>query len=60
VNALSDAIPPTSWSTSQLTEEFDVIGFLAPFVMVRRKSDGVKGTMTFRHSPRVYFDFVPE
>jgi hypothetical protein len=36
-----------------------VIGFAAPFVVVRRKSDGVKGTLEFTHSPRVYFDFKP-
>ena len=29
------------WDTRELTEEFEVIGFLAPFVCVRRKSDGI-------------------
>lgn len=46
------------WDTDQLREEFEVIGFLAPFVAVRRKSDGVKGSMEFTHSPRFYFNFV--
>jgi hypothetical protein len=45
------------WDTDQLREEFDVIGFLAPFVVVRRKSDGVKGSLSFQHSPRFYFAF---
>jgi hypothetical protein len=27
-------------------------------VVVRRRSDGAKGTLTFVHQPRVYFDFV--
>ena len=34
-----------------------VLGFLAPFVVVRRKSDGRKGSLTFSHSPRFYFSF---
>jgi hypothetical protein len=45
------------WDTDQLREEFEVIGFLAPFVVVKRKSDGVKGSMEFTHSPRFYFNF---
>jgi hypothetical protein len=48
-----------TWTTQQLREEFEVAGFMAPFVVVRRKSDGVRGTLTFRHAPRVYFDFEP-
>jgi hypothetical protein len=32
------------WNTDELTRDFEVIGFLAPFVAVRRRSDGVKGT----------------
>ena len=48
-----------TWTTQQLREEFEVQGFMAPFVRVRRKSDGVRGTLTFRHAPRVYFDFEP-
>lgn len=43
------------WDTAQLQEDFTVVGFAAPFVVVRRKSDGVKGTLEFKHSPRVYF-----
>lgn len=45
------------WDTTQLTEDFKVEGFAAPFVVVRRKSDNVKGTLTFTHHPRFYFDF---
>lgn len=47
------------WDTQEMQEEFSVSGFAAPFVVVTRKSDGVRGTLTFVHSPRVYFDFVP-
>jgi hypothetical protein len=54
-------IQPTgqTWTTEQFREEFAVEGFMAPFVVVRRKSDGVTGTLTFRHAPRAYFDFEP-
>jgi len=45
------------WDTSQLTEDYEVIGFLAPFVVVRRKSDGVKGSLEFTHRPRFYYRF---
>ena len=45
------------WNTAQLLEDFSVEGFLAPFVKVKRKSDGVIGTLKFQHSPRYYFSF---
>jgi hypothetical protein len=48
-----------TWDTDELCNDFEVIGFAAPFVVVRRYSDGQKGTLTFQHSPRVYFDFTP-
>jgi hypothetical protein len=48
------------WDTAQMSELFTVHSFLAPFVFVTRKSDGKRGTLTFTHSPRFYFDFEPE
>jgi len=48
-----------TWTTETLQADFSVIGFAAPFVVVRRKSDGVKGTLEFTHHPRVYFNFEP-
>lgn len=48
------------WDTAQLTAEFEVQSFLAPFVMVRRKADGVLGTMMFQHYPRFYWGFMPD
>jgi len=47
------------WDTSELTAEFAVTGFMAPLVVVRRKSDGVVGSLEFQHSPRLYFNFQP-
>ena len=48
------------WSTDELVRDFTVIGFAAPFVVVRRKSDGVTGSLTFQHSPRHYYSFQPD
>ena len=45
------------WDTEQLRAEFEVIGFMAPFCVVRRLSDNKKGCLMFQHSPRFYFDF---
>jgi hypothetical protein len=47
------------WSTDELSEDFEVIGFSAPLVVVRRRSDGRKGSLEFQHNPRLYFDFQP-
>jgi hypothetical protein len=47
------------WDTDQLQDDFTVIGFAAPLVVVRRKADGVKGSMMFQGSPRFYFKFEP-
>jgi hypothetical protein len=49
-----------TWSTDQLREEFTVHGFMTPFVVVTRKSDGKKGSLEFTHSPRFYFNFVED
>ena len=38
------------WDTQQLSDDFEVIGFMAPLVVVRRKSDGVKGSLMFQAS----------
>ena len=47
------------WDTNQLAEDFEVIGFSAPLVVVRRKADGMKGSLEFQHNPRYYFAFHP-
>jgi hypothetical protein len=47
-------------TTDEFIAEYEAIGFLAPFVICRRRSDGVKGSMEFTHSPRKYFNFTPD
>ncbi len=51
--------PEGKMTTDEARELYDFIGFQAPYVVVRRKSDGQKGTLTFTHDPRYYFDFTP-
>jgi hypothetical protein len=46
-----------TWTTAELARDFEVLGFAAPFVVARRKSDGQTGSLEFTHSPRVYFDW---
>lgn len=45
------------WDSAELARDFDVVGFLAPFVAVIRKSDNAMGTLEFQHHPRLYYDF---
>jgi len=47
------------WDTQQLGQDFMVEGFLAPYVIVRRKQDGQRGSLLFQHHPRLYFSFEP-
>jgi len=48
------------WDSAAVRLDFDITGFMAPFVTATRKSDGQKGTLMFTHSPRFYFSWVPE
>jgi hypothetical protein len=50
-------LPPDALTTAEMCALYDVIGFLAPFVIVTRKRDGAKGSLRFTHSPRFYFDW---
>jgi hypothetical protein len=45
------------YSTDELREIFEVIGFAAPFAVVRRKEAGAVGSVEFQHAPRYYFNF---
>jgi hypothetical protein len=45
------------WSTDELGADFEALGFMAPFVIVRERATGRKGTLEFTHSPRFYFSF---
>jgi hypothetical protein len=47
----------TVYDSDEIREQFEVTGFAAPFMVVRRKSDGAKGSLMFQHSPRFYWGF---
>ena len=46
-----------TWTTQELTRDFEVLGFSCGFCVVRRKGDGVRGSLSFDHMPRIYYDF---
>lgn len=48
------------WDTAELSRDFEVHGFAAPFVVVRRRSDGKTGSLLFQHAPRYYWGFQEE
>jgi hypothetical protein len=43
--------------TAQLSQDFEVLGFMAPCLVVRRRSDGRKGSLEFQHAPRFHFNY---
>jgi hypothetical protein len=51
------AVAANSWTTDEFRAEFEITGFMAPFVVARRRSDGKIGSAEFTHSPRVYFNW---
>lgn len=48
-----------AYDTDEMEAAFEVVGFLAPFAEVVRKSDGARGTLRFQHDPRLYYGFRP-
>lgn len=48
------------WSNDELMEIFEVSHFDPPYVHVIRKDNGVRGTVAFIDTPRLYFAFQPE
>ena len=52
-----------TWTTDEMTAAFDVRGFMSPYVVVVRKSDGQLGSLQFKdggaNGPRVYFGWTP-
>lgn len=45
------------YSTDEMQEVFEVLGFMAPYVLVKRRADGVEGVLQFSHRPRRYWGF---
>ncbi len=45
------------WTTAELSQEFLVKSFAAPFVVAERRKDGKLGSLEFQHYPRFYFNW---
>lgn len=56
---LEEAYGPV-YTPSELSEHYEVLGFSAPVVVVRRRDDGEVGSFFFQHHPRFYFDYTPD
>ncbi|MBL8794109.1 MAG: hypothetical protein JNM56_09395 [Planctomycetia bacterium] len=48
------------WNTEELARDFEVLGFMAPYVVVRRKADDQLGSLAFQHDPRLYFGWASD
>ena len=57
VRAAVEARHGQVWNTSELASDFEVLGFVAPFAVVKRKADNKLGSLMFQHYPRYYFSF---
>lgn len=45
------------WDEKELTQQFTVMAIIAPRMVVRRKSDGQVGIVTFQNRPRFFFNY---
>jgi hypothetical protein len=52
-----EAVVGTVWNTTELTRDFDVLGFQAPYVVAREKASGKLGSLRFQHYPRFYYNW---
>ena len=54
-----EAIHGQVWDTKQLAQDFIVVGFLAPLVVVRRKADGSEGVAGVPEQAEILFQLPP-
>ena len=45
------------WDGAELGRDFEVMGFMAPYVVARRRTDQKLGSLEFQHHPRFYFNW---
>jgi hypothetical protein len=48
------------WNRDQMRAEFEVLGFMAPLVVVKERATGKLGSLEFQHMPRFYFNWVED
>lgn len=51
--------PGDVYGPSEFRMQYEALQFMAPYVLVRRRKDSVEGTLSFDHSPRLYWGFTP-
>ena len=47
------------YDTKEVSAEFEIEGFMAPYIVCTSRRTKEKGTMEFQHDPRFYFNFRP-
>ena len=45
------------WDSEEMRRDFEVLAFCAPWTVVKRRADGVTGSLEFQHVPRLYWGF---
>ena len=55
--AAAEALYGQVWSPDELRRDYEVLQFAAPWCVVKRRADGVTGSLEFQHHPRFYFGF---
>ncbi len=48
------------WDAQELGRDFVVVGFMAPYVVVRRQADAALGSFEFQAKPRLYFNWIKD
>lgn len=43
------------WNTAEVANDFEIEGFMAPFIIAKNKKTGKRGSLMFQHCPRFYF-----
>lgn len=54
-----EALHGKVYSTDELSTEFVVESFMAPYIVCTNKQTKERGTMEFQDRPRFYFNFRP-
>ena len=58
--AALEAIFPEVLDEKETQVEYLIIKSSAPLATVKRRSDGKRGTLTFKDDPRLYFNFTED
>jgi len=46
------------YTTEEVTEAFNIEGFLAPYCVAVHRETNIKGTLAFIHHPRIYYGWT--